>query len=158
MIAKKIWGAIGVGAVLAVGAIIALNTAPDDTAVDDGGQKSASAATTESPAMLDGQIVPVIMPDLEGAELMGQRAFSAKCAACHGATTGGVEGAGPPLTHKIYEPSHHADITFYRAAELGVRAHHWKFGDMPPVDGITRAEVTDIIAFIRRVQRENGID
>jgi hypothetical protein len=32
------------------------------------------------------------------------------------------------------------------------------FGDMPPVPGISRDEVGDIIAYIREQQRQNGIE
>ena len=111
-----------------------------------------------SETVVSDQLVPVVLPQLDATQEIGQRVFLAKCAACHGDTAGGRNGAGPPLIHKIYEPSHHADLTFFRAAELGVRAHHWKFGDMAPVEGITRAEVADVVAFIRAVQRENGIN
>jgi len=40
----------------------------------------------------------------------------------------------------------------------GVRAHHWKFGSMPPVDGITDAEDGTIVAYVRALQRANGIN
>jgi hypothetical protein len=40
---------------------------------------------------------------------------------------------------------------------MGVQAHHWRFGNMPPVEGITRAEVATIITYIRELQRANGI-
>lgn len=126
------------------------------------GSQDTQATTTDNDAMptdiaSNDQIVPVKMPTLDDAQQIGQKVFTAKCASCHGNTAGGVDGVGPPLIHKIYEPSHHADFAFYRAAELGVQAHHWKFGNMEPVTGITRAEVTSVIDFIRAVQRENGI-
>jgi hypothetical protein len=38
-----------------------------------------------------------------------------------------------------------------------VKAHHWPFGDMPPVAGVTQADVTLILAYIREVQVANGI-
>ncbi len=41
----------------------------------------------------------------------------------------------PRLVHKIYEPNHHADFAFQRAAAQGVKAHHWKFGNMPKIEG-----------------------
>ncbi|GHE86191.1 hypothetical protein GCM10016455_02070 [Aliiroseovarius zhejiangensis] len=123
-------------------------TAPSD-------QNAMGAGDTAAPG---DPLVPVNMPALTDAQQIGQTVFVAKCAACHGTNAGGVDGAGPPLIHKIYEPSHHADIAFYMAAEQGVRAHHWKFGDMAPVEGITRAEVASVIDFIRAVQRENGIN
>lgn len=89
---------------------------------------------------------------------VGKVAFDAKCAACHGANATGLEGLAPPLVHKIYEPSHHSDEAFYRAAQNGVQAHHWQFGNMPPVEGLTRADVKGIVSYVRELQRENGIN
>lgn len=104
------------------------------------------------------EMVAVTLPErLEPAEQRGQAVFSARCAECHGPNLGGIDGSGPPLVHKYYEPGHHADMAFVLAAANGVSAHHWSFGDMPPVEGITRAELIDVIAYVRRVQRENGI-
>lgn len=91
-------------------------------------------------------------------EAMGERAFAALCASCHGANAAGREGLAPPLVHPIYRPGHHGDEAFHIAVQQGVRAHHWRFGDMPPIEGVTRAEVTTIIAYIRALQRENGIE
>lgn len=88
----------------------------------------------------------------------GKRAYAANCAACHGPDAAGQEGVAPPLIHPIYEPGHHGDGAFVRAARQGVPAHHWSFGDMPPVQGITDPEIAAIIAYIRALQRENGIN
>ena len=99
----------------------------------------------------------VKVPELTGEAKMGALAFAAKCATCHGENGGGREGIGPPLVHKFYRPAHHGDAAFYMAAQNGVRSHHWRFGNMPPVKGITRAEVATIIAYIRALQKENGI-
>jgi len=89
---------------------------------------------------------------------IGQVGFNAKCAACHGVNAAGKDGVAPPLVHKIYEPSHHGDESFQRAAALGVRAHHWPFGNMPAVEGVTRGDVKMITAYIRELQRANGIN
>ena len=78
-------------------------------------------------------------------------------AACHGANAAGTE-AGPPLVHKIYEPSHHGDYAFEMAVANGVRAHHWRFGDMPPQPAMTKADLQNVIAYVREVQRANGIE
>jgi len=59
--------------------------------------------------------------------------------------------------HKIYEPGHHGDISFQRAAEFGVKAHHWRFGDMPPVPGISADQVSLLVRYVRELQRANGI-
>lgn len=103
-------------------------------------------------------LVAVRLPQqLSETALEGKTLFDANCARCHGANAAGQDGVAPPLVHQIYEPGHHGDESFQRAAALGARAHHWPFGDMPPVEGITRAEVTKIISYIRALQRENGI-
>ena len=104
-------------------------------------------------------IVEISLPaSLSNNALIGQNAFAAKCATCHGENAVGQDGVAPPLVHKIYEPSHHGDESFQRAVALGVRSHHWNFGDMPPVEGLTRADVAMIVAYIRELQVENGIN
>jgi mono/diheme cytochrome c family protein len=104
-------------------------------------------------------LATVIAPaSLTEREQMGLTAFTAKCADCHGVNGAGRAGIAPPLVHKIYEPSHHGDMAFELAARNGVRAHHWPFGDMPPVEGLTGADIGAIVAYVRVVQRENGIN
>jgi len=112
----------------------------------------ANSATPEGTA-----IVAIQMPVITGNAAIGQRIFESACVSCHGTNGVGVEGAGPPLIHVIYEPSHHADESFQRAVANGVRSHHWRFGDMPPVEGLTRGDVAMVIAYIREIQRANGI-
>lgn len=102
-------------------------------------------------------LAEVIVPELSVAETAGQMLFDQNCAACHGANAAGQDGVAPPLIHLIYEPGHHADISFQRAAKLGVRAHHWPFGNMPPVEGISEADVSKITNYVRALQRANGI-
>ena len=115
---------------------------------------------TASAAPAEGDpIVEITLPDtLSPTAQMGQHAFNAVCADCHGENATGKLGFGPPLIHKIYEPSHHGDMAFVIAAARGVRAHHWCFGDMPAQPDVTPAEVKTIIAFVREVQRANGIN
>ena len=100
--------------------------------------------------------VDVVIPELSLAGARGEAAFGRYCATCHGADAGGT-GSGPPLIHRIYHPGHHGDMAFVLAARRGSRAHHWSFGNMPPVGGISDAELTDIISFIRETQKANGI-
>ena len=98
----------------------------------------------------------IIVPQLSSAAQMGQIAFDENCAACHGGKAAGSEN-GPPLIHKIYEPSHHADFAFQSAAKNGVRAHHWRFGDMQPVPGVSDKKIEWIVKYVREMQRANGI-
>lgn len=86
----------------------------------------------------------------------GEAKFNAHCSACHGAQAAGTQ-QGPPLVHKIYEPNHHGDAAFLRAAEFGVKAHHWEFGNMPKIEGVSSADVEQIIRYIRWLQRQAGI-
>ncbi len=87
---------------------------------------------------------------------VGEATFKTHCLRCHGERAGGTE-QGPPLVHKIYEPSHHGDGAFYRAAANGVRAHHWNFGPMPKIPDVTTEEVAQIIRYVRWLQRQAGI-
>ena len=96
------------------------------------------------------------IPAFSAEALEGMALFEKNCAECHGPHASGSE-QGPPLVHRLYEPNHHADITFQRAAKSGVRAHHWRFGDMPPIEGVSSAEVRNIIRYVRELQQANGI-
>ena len=104
-------------------------------------------------------LVSVEIPkNLSSMALKGKRKFNANCASCHGKDAAGQDGIAPPLIHKIYEPNHHGDQAFQNAAKFGVRAHHWRFGDMPSVEGVNQQDVTEIIKYIRELQRENNIN
>jgi len=87
----------------------------------------------------------------------GASLFATNCAACHGQGGMGSD-QGPPLINRIYESSHHSDFAFYRAVSNGSRQHHWKFGDMPPVPGVSIEDTANIIAYIRQQQRRAGIE
>ena len=90
----------------------------------------------------------------------GKTLYARHCAACHGADLLGNDKGdkkGPPLLHRIYEPSHHGDAAFQLAAKNGVRAHHWAYGDMAPVPQVTPDDVAHITAYVRAEQRRVGI-
>ena len=139
----------GASAVVAVGAFAFLRSEPI--------QEIPPATFVVTPAA-DTAMVAITMPDISGNLAVGQNIFESICAACHGAQGVGNTEAGPPLIHKIYEPSHHGDESFQRAVAQGVRAHHWRFGDIPPVEGLTRGDVAMVIGYIREIQRANGIN
>ena len=86
----------------------------------------------------------------------GKQVFDANCVACHGEAALGTA-QGPPLVHMYYEPNHHADMAFMAAIGRGVQQHHWNFGDMAPVPGLGPAEVDQIVAYVRWLQREAGV-
>ncbi len=101
----------------------------------------------------------IIVPEtLSGPAYFGQIAYEKSCASCHGKNGAGGTVKGPPLVHPIYEPGHHPNAAFRRAAAAGVQSHHWNFGDMPPVEGITEKTVALIATYIRELQRANGIE
>jgi mono/diheme cytochrome c family protein len=87
----------------------------------------------------------------------GAALFESRCAECHGREATGTD-RGPPLVHRTYEPGHHGDEAFYRAVREGVRGHHWPFGDMPPVAGVPDEEIARIVAYVRALQKANGIE
>lgn len=104
-------------------------------------------------------MVSIDLPEtLSAAAQSGKRLFDENCISCHGPNAVGHEELGPPLVHIIYEPGHHGDEAFQRAVALGVRRHHWPFDNMAPVEGLSRGDVALIIAYIRELQRANGIN
>jgi mono/diheme cytochrome c family protein len=88
---------------------------------------------------------------------LGKKFYGTHCASCHGADLKGSD-KGPPMLHKVYELSHHGDVAFQLAAKNGVRAHHWKFGDMLPVPAVKPDDVAHITAYVRMEQRKVGIE
>jgi mono/diheme cytochrome c family protein len=105
-----------------------------------------TASTTSSTTLVD----PDTPPD--GASL-----YVASCGECHGDDLRGTV-KGPSHLSIVYEPNHHSDDSFRSAIANGVPAHHWDFGDMPPVPGLTTAEVDAIIAYVREQQELHGFE
>lgn len=103
-------------------------------------------------------MVDVQPAQLDEKQMVGKELFDANCAACHGENAAGRDGIAPPLIHDIYKPSHHADIAFVLAAQNGVRAHHWPFGNMPAIETVDEKDVLSIIEYIRALQVANGIE
>ncbi|MDH5356124.1 MAG: cytochrome c [Gammaproteobacteria bacterium] len=87
----------------------------------------------------------------------GQKLFNENCSSCHNVDLSGVDDRGPPLLHPYYKPSHHGDEAFYKAALNGTRAHHWKFGDMPAIKGMTRKKMDSIIPYVRYFQKQKKL-
>ena len=86
----------------------------------------------------------------------GEAQFNQLCSDCHGQGAMGTD-KGPPLVHRLYVPSHHGNAAFVNAIMNGVQAHHWQFGDMPPVAGVSGEQVRAITLYVRWIQEQNGI-
>lgn len=127
---------------------------------DEASNKAAMSTSTAMSGhkMGNANVKPVVKtPKVPFKYGIGMKKFQTMCANCHGQWGGGSE-QGPPLMHLFYEPSHHSDRAFYSAILNGVQQHHWKFGNMPAAEGATPRDAEKIIAFVRWLQQENGIN
>ncbi|HSA54846.1 MAG TPA: c-type cytochrome [Gemmatimonadaceae bacterium] len=86
----------------------------------------------------------------------GEALFNLHCSRCHGVHAVGTD-SGPSLVHEIYRPSHHGDEAFTLAVRVGVAAHHWRFGDMPPQPQVADSLVPPIRDYVRWLQRSAGV-
>ena len=111
------------------------------------------AFQTTSTKGVGGFVEPASLSPLASA---GKVLFEVNCARCHGQQGKGTD-HGPPFVNDIYNPGHHPDVAFVLAARNGVRAHHWNFGNMPPIKGITDADMAAIVKYVREFQEANGI-
>jgi len=87
----------------------------------------------------------------------GEALYQANCASCHGVDLRGTS-TGPSHLSIVYEPNHHGDVAFVLAAKNGVQAHHWQFGNMEPVPGLSDEDLEAIVAYVRSIQREEGFE
>lgn len=87
----------------------------------------------------------------------GEPLYQDNCASCHGADLRGTD-QGPSHLSVVYEPNHHGDAAFFLAVRNGSPQHHWPFGDMAPVEGLSDPEIERIVAYVREQQRINGFE
>ena len=98
-------------------------------------------------------------PPARDSELVaqGEELFRANCAQCHGYDLRGTN-TGPSLLSEVYEPGHHGDGAFLVAVQSGSPQHHWNFGDMAPVPGLSAEDVEALVAFVRERQQVEGFE
>ena len=113
---------------------------------------TSQASNHTTPRSPDTIKLPVMTPALN----LGKMNYDAYCASCHGVSGVGTD-KGPTFLHRVYHPGHHGDGAFFLAPKRGVRAHHWPFGNMPPVENITDKQIEKIIGYVRALQKANGI-
>lgn len=134
----RLWLLVLVG--IAVGVVgtltLALNTS-DHNSGKSVEKKTATILNVREPAFLSDDAKK------------GKRLFELNCIDCHGKSGRGST-KGPPLV--MYNEDHHDDETFVRAVRNGVLQHHWQFGNMPAIPGITDAETRSIISYVREIQ------
>ena len=116
---------------------------------------AACGGSDSAPGPTEGALPPAGIDGIDGID--GRALYAANCAACHGADLNGTA-SGPPLLHDFYRPGHHADAAFLLAVRRGVRAHHWDFGKMPPIPGLSDEDVEAIVRYVRSQQRAVGIE
>lgn len=87
----------------------------------------------------------------------GAAVYQQSCAACHGADLRGTP-QGPSHLSQVYAPDHHSDAAFRAAILHGSPAHHWDYGDMPPIPGLSDGDIDAVIAYIRHEQETQGFE
>lgn len=108
---------------------------------DSGDADSASGIPVQDPALV----------------ATGDALYQANCASCHGTDLRGTD-QGPSHLSVVYEPGHHGDAAFLLAARNGTQQHHWRFGNMEPVPGLSDEDIAAIVAFVRENQRTQGFE
>ena len=109
-----------------------------------------------STSMLAGAAIAAEQIEIPFKLAKGQVLYEKYCSSCHGMQLDGSD-KGPPLVHPYYKPSHHGDKAFYRAALNGVKQHHWNFGDMPPVAGMTPGKMDSVLPYVRYYQQQKKL-
>lgn len=107
-----------------------------------------------APDTLEGPVVDVQDHALVEA---GEPLYAANCASCHGTDLRGTD-VGPSHLSILYEPGHHSDFAFLQAVRFGSQPHHWSFGPMPAIAGLSDEEVEAITAYVRESQRLEGFE
>ena len=87
---------------------------------------------------------------------LGGIAYAKECTECHGRTARGTV-RGPNLIHPDYGPGKRSDAQFSQALREGKQARRAGYLDMPAVQDRSERNLKQLVAFLREVQRANGI-
>jgi len=90
-----------------------------------------------------------------GAVNSGRIAFASECAQCHGRLARGTR-HGPDLIAPAYGPAIASDDRIRRAVRNGVATADGRLA-MAAVPGVSERDLARMIAFLREMQRVNGI-
>ena len=105
----------------------------------------------------DGVTVEVIAAELSEEAIQGEALFKANCPGVPRRERGGHEAGSAADSRHLQSGSPFGQGFLSGGRRLGVRAHHWPYGDMPPQPQVKEAEVALIIRYIRELQEANGI-
>lgn len=93
----------------------------------------------------------------DGDAARGEELFTRNCVACHGAGAMGTAN-GPPLVHEMYREEIFADDRIADATRNGAQQRNWSYGRMPGIGGLSDQDVADLIAYVREVQDDAGLN
>lgn len=100
---------------------------------------------------------PIIPAQLSAGAQHGRTIINERCIDCHGVDGTGGSRKGPPILHPMYRNEIFPDFVFKNSVLNGKREKNWRFGPMAPVEGLSDADVDDVIAFVREVQAATGV-
>ncbi len=81
----------------------------------------------------------------------GADVYRANCAGCHGAEGEGAA-QGPPLVDEMYFEDVFPDAALVDAVRNGARSDAWDFPLMPAMPGLSSADLSDVLAYVRALQ------
>lgn len=93
----------------------------------------------------------------DGDATRGEELFTLNCVACHGTGAMGTAN-GPPLVHELYRKEIFGDERIADATRNGASQRNWSYGRMPGIGGLDDDDLSDLVAYIRQVQDEAGIN
>ena len=98
------------------------------------------------------------IPELSTAGKLGRVLVNTQCAECHGEDGTGYSRKGPPLLHPMYREEVFPDHHFKRVIREGRRQRAWQFGPMPAQPQLSDEDINNILAFVREVHNETGVE